>query len=68
VDLMETLRKNRFGTPPLIFLPYFIEVAVIGTQFGRLVVIAQAATRGRNSQWLCLCDCGNRSTGDDVYF
>ena len=34
---------------------------MIGKRFGRLVIIAIAPERkGRNTYWLCECDCGNR--------
>ncbi len=29
-----------------------------GQRFGRLVVLEHAGRRGKNSYWLCLCDCG----------
>lgn len=32
---------------------------LIGQRFGKLVVIAHAENKGRRTQWLCKCDCGN---------
>lgn len=32
-----------------------------GRTFGRLLVFAQAESRGKNSAWWCLCECGNVS-------
>ena len=32
---------------------------LIGQRFGKLVVIAPAKNKGRRTQWLCKCDCGN---------
>lgn len=31
---------------------------LVGERFGRLVVTARAANRGRHVRWRCLCDCG----------
>lgn len=31
---------------------------LIGQQFGRLLVLAQGARKGRYITWACLCDCG----------
>ena len=33
---------------------------LLGQQFGRLTVIASAENKGRRSQWLCQCQCGNK--------
>lgn len=32
---------------------------LINERFGRLVVIAPAENKGKRTQWLCKCDCGN---------
>ncbi len=32
-----------------------------GHRFGRLIVIREAAAKGKNRGWLCLCDCGESS-------
>lgn len=32
---------------------------LLNQRFGRLTVIAPAENRGRRTQWLCQCDCGN---------
>lgn len=32
---------------------------LLNQRFGRLVVIAPAENRGKRTQWLCQCDCGN---------
>ena len=33
-----------------------------GKRFGRLVVIKSAEMKGKNKQWLCVCDCGETKT------
>ena len=33
---------------------------LINERFGRLVVIAPAENKGKRTQWLCKCDCGNK--------
>lgn len=35
------------------------KTSLIGKRFGRLTVISFAGIDGRNSKWLCKCDCGN---------
>lgn len=35
------------------------KTSLIGKRFGRLEVIAFSGVAGRNSTWLCRCDCGN---------
>jgi len=32
---------------------------ILNMRFGRLVVKEKAGMKGKNSVWLCLCDCGN---------
>lgn len=34
--------------------------AFVGRRFGRLVVLKFHSTDGKNSRWLCRCDCGKR--------
>lgn len=38
---------------------YVDPTALVGSRFGRLVVIRFNHTDSKNSHWLCLCDCGN---------
>lgn len=33
-------------------------IDISGQRFGRLTVIAQAGTAGKNALWICQCDCG----------
>lgn len=35
----------------------------VGQRFGKLVVL-ERGPRGKNTRWLCLCDCGNKVTVD----
>jgi hypothetical protein len=32
---------------------------IVGKRFGKLVVVKYYDTKGKNSRWLCKCDCGN---------
>lgn len=35
------------------------KINLIGQQFGRLTVIEPAENKGKRTQWLCKCECGN---------
>lgn len=35
------------------------KINLIGKQFGRLIVISEAGTNGRERKWNCQCQCGN---------
>lgn len=41
-----------------------------GQKFGRLLVLSRAPSRGRNTFWLCECDCGTRKEiyGKSLYY
>ena len=32
-----------------------------GQKFGKLTVIERAENKGKNTRWLCLCECGNKT-------
>lgn len=34
---------------------------LIGQRFGRLTVVSRSDNKGRNTAWLCKCDCGNQT-------
>ena len=37
-------------------------IDLTGERFGRLVALERVARKGKPSQWICECDCGNKKT------
>lgn len=46
------------GVPRRSSVPCTWSVGVIGKVFGKLVVAAQAASKGYSRMWICTCECG----------
>ena len=42
----------------------FRKIDITGERFGRLLVIMEAGHKGKQSLWLCKCDCGNNVLTD----
>mgnify|MGYP001614045067 FL=1 len=43
------------------------KIDLTGQRFGKLVVLAEVESGGKNTAWLCLCDCGKKKRGVLTY-